>query len=71
MCFSHTLTNFVQFFTANESHDSFSQSNAAHWGTLEVTKKKHVHSIRMELEYRWRIKHGRNLCPSILKAEVY
>lgn len=39
MCFSHTLTNFVQFFTANESHDSFSQPNAAHWGTLEVTKK--------------------------------
>lgn len=36
--FSNTLTNFVQFFTANESYDSFGQSYTAHWWTLKVTK---------------------------------
>ena len=63
MCFSHTLTNFVQFFTANESHDSFI-------GGPWKLQKKHVHSICMELEYR-RVKHRWNLCPSIFKAEIY
>lgn len=38
MCSSNILTDFVQFFTANESHDSFSQSYTAHWGALKVTK---------------------------------
>lgn len=38
MCFSNILTNFVQFFTANESYNSFGQSDTAHWWTLKVTK---------------------------------
>lgn len=59
MCFSHTLTNFVQFFTANESHDSFSQSNAAHWGTLEVTKKtcpQYMHGAGVLLAHKTQMK---------------
>ena len=33
-----TLTNFVQFFTANKSYNSLSQSYTTHWWTLKVTK---------------------------------
>lgn len=42
-----THTNFVQSFTANETRDSFSQSNAAHWGPWKLTKKN------MSTVYAW------------------